>query len=263
LFSGEPSADVRVPGAVIESAAGERISPTWINELGGLTFALGDGPTRRFIKWSPPGGIDLRREADKLRWAATFVTVPPVLQLGSDSEGSWLITSGLRGQNAVTARWKADPATAVAAIGAGLRELHDTLPVADCPFSWSQPDRLAVIDHRIPLLEPSGWRPEHRDLTVGQALARLADPPPVDQLVVCHGDACAPNTLLDDDGTCSGRVDLGALGVADRWADLAIATWSTQWNYGPGWADPLLEAYGIAPDPDRTDYYRLLWDLGP
>jgi hypothetical protein len=53
------------------------------------------------------------------------------------------------------------------------------------------------------------------------------------------------------------------LGVADRWADLAIATWSTTWNYGPGWETALLDAYGIAPDPDRTRYYRLLWDLGP
>jgi kanamycin kinase len=51
--------------------------------------------------------------------------------------------------------------------------------------------------------------------------------------------------------------------VADRWADLAVATWSTSWNYGPGWEAPLLDAYGVAPDPDRTHYYRLLWELGP
>jgi len=35
------------------------------------------------------------------------------------------------------------------------------------------------------------------------------------------------------------------------------------WNYGPGWEDELLRAYGVAPDPVRTAYYRLLWDLGP
>ena len=85
----------------------------------------------------------------------------------------------------------------------------------------------------------------------------------MDEVVVCHGDACAPNTLITDDGRCSGHVDLGALGVADRWADLAIATWSTTWNYGPRWQVPLLDAYGIAPDAERTRYYRLLWDLGP
>lgn len=78
--------------------------------------------------------------------------------------------------------------------------------------------------------------------------------------MVCHGDACAPNTLIDE-GRWSGHVDLGALGVADRWADIAIATWSTQWNYGPGWEPALLDAYGIDPDPERTAWYRLLWDM--
>ena len=79
--------------------------------------------------------------------------------------------------------------------------------------------------------------------------------------MVCHGDACAPNTLIGDDGRWSSHVDLGALGVGDRWADIAIATWSTQWNYGPGWERALLDAYGIEPDPERTAWYRLLWDM--
>lgn len=77
----------------------------------------------------------------------------------------------------------------------------------------------------------------------------MADPPPIDRVDVCHGDACAPNTRVADDGRWSGHVDLGALGVVDRWADLAIATWSTGWNHGPGW------------DPERIDYDRLLCDL--
>ena len=84
-------------------------------------------------------------------------------------------------------------------------------------------------------------------------------PPPVDRLVVCHGDPCVPNTLLDVDGTVTGHVDLGALGVADRWADLAVASWSTVWNFGPGYEVPLLAAYGVEADPVRMDYYRALW----
>ena len=85
----------------------------------------------------------------------------------------------------------------------------------------------------------------------------------MDGLVVCHGDTCAPNTILTNEGRCAGHVDFGALGVADRWADLAVATWSAEWNYGPGWERALLDAYGVRPDHERIRYYRLLWDLGP
>jgi kanamycin kinase len=114
---------------------------------------------------------------------------------------------------------------------------------------------------RAERIDPSAWHPEHRVMAVAEALARLDPPPPPERLVVCHGDSCAPSTLLDRAGGCSGHVDLGSLGVGDRWADLAVATWSTRWNYGPGYELILLDAYGIAPDEERTGYYRLLWDL--
>jgi kanamycin kinase len=100
--------------------------------------------------------------------------------------------------------------------------------------------------------------PERAD---ADTLARLADAPDVVGPVVCHGDACAPNTLLHDDGTWAAHVDLGRLGVADPWADLAIASYSTVWNYGAGYEHFVYEAYGVDPDPDRIAYYRLLWDV--
>ena len=78
--------------------------------------------------------------------------------------------------------------------------------------------------------------------------------------MVCHGDYCFPNALILD-GQVIAFVDLGELGVADRWWDLAVASWSTTWNIGPGWEDAFLETYGIEPDPERISYYRLLYDL--
>lgn len=175
------------------------------------------------------------------------------------------MTTALPGENAVSDRWRAEPATAVRALGAGLRALHDRLPVAGCPFSWSTSKRLARVQRRAAAgaLDPRHWHDVHRDLGVESALHRALNPPAVDKLVVCHGDACAPNTLIDADGSWTGHVDLGDLGVADRWADLAVATWSSVWNYGPGWETPLLTAYGVDPDPERIAYYRLLYDLDP
>jgi kanamycin kinase len=255
-----------VPARVLALAAGGEVRPVWVNQAGGITFEIGGPGRRRFVKWAPrSSGSELVAEAARLAWAEMFITVPPVLGWGGDGAGWWIVTGALGGEMAVTAGWPAEPRTAVTAIGEGLRAMHETLPAGRCPFSWDAGPRLRDIHDRAGRgqLDPAQWHPEHRGLGVGVALSLLADVPPAERLVVCHGDACAPNTLLDGGGRVSGHVDLGALGVADRWADLAVATWSVGWNFGPGWEPTLLDAYGVAPDPDRTRYYRLLYDLGP
>jgi kanamycin kinase len=236
-----PAGQPPVPAAVRRLAAGSPLAAVWENGLGGITFRTGDG---RYIKHGPLNPEStMRGEATRLRWAVGFTPVPVVLEEGADAAHEWLVTAALPGESAVAARWIADAATAVRAIGAGLRALHDALPVAECPFEWDVTSRIenaARRGIRIP--------------------TELRDPPPVDRLVVCHGDACAPNTLIGDDGRWSGHVDLGALGKADRWADIAVAAMSTQWNYGPGWEVALVEAYGVEPDAMRMAYYRNLWN---
>jgi kanamycin kinase len=256
---------VDVPAAVAELADGDEVVPVWRNQMGGLTFRLdGAGGGGRYVKWTAAGTpeIDLAAEAERLRWAQGRVRVPRVLALGSDADGSWLVTAAVPGRSAVDPRWIAEPAAGATAIGRGLRVLHDALAVHDCPFEWGVEGRVARADQRLAAGDgPVSWTDEHRDLGVADARARLAEPPGIDRLVVCHGDACAPNTLLHDDGTFAAHVDLGRLGVADRWADLAIAAWSTEWNYGPGYDGCVYDGYGVAPDRQRIAYYRLLWDL--
>ena len=108
--------------------------------------------------------------------------------------------------------------------------------------------------------DPVDWSVDSRGREV-----RLPDVPvpEIDRLVVCHGDACAPNFLVRPDGTPGGVVDLGSLGVADRWADLAVASMSLHWNYEPVHEELFWETYGIAPDRERIDYYRALWNAEP
>jgi kanamycin kinase len=218
----------------------------WENEEGGLTFRIGEGPSGVHAKWGPPQHRDLfRREADALGWAASWIRVPRVVDIDVDDAdgGVLLVTSTIPARSAVDPLWIARPERAVRACGEGLRAFHDALPVADCPFSWGVAERVAEAAVRG-VTVPDGLRV----------------PPPVDRAVVCHGDPCVPNTLLDDDGAPIAFVDLGALGVADRWADLAVGSMSIEWNYGPGLEHLYFEGYGVDPDPERIEYYRGLWN---
>src|SRR5258706_98975 len=117
IYSGPPPVGTVVPDVVRELAAGDPVHPVWLNQEGGVTFRLGDGAGRRFLKWAPPGkDAGLAAEAARLRWASPYVTVPPVLAEGADATGSWLVTQGIPGEFAVADRWKRDPASTVAEI---------------------------------------------------------------------------------------------------------------------------------------------------
>ena len=264
--AGAPGSAVTLPAEILEFIGGRPWRPVWENHLGSITVKVGHDERPQFVKWVPVGVPgDLAGEATRMRWAGAYTSVPVVVDQVTSDAGSWLVTEALTGGMAVLDRWKERPEIAVRAIGSGLRVFHDALPVADCPFSWSAEDRIGAARQRAEAgeIDPAAWHDVHKPLGAEGALAAVSKPPPVDELVVCHGDTCAPNLLIGDDGEPTGWVDLGDLGVADRWADLAIATWSTTWNYGPGWEGALLEAYGVEPDPGRTAYYRLLYDLGP
>lgn len=225
--------DQAIPDVVVELASGRELELVWRNDLGGLTFRFAD----RFVKWNPRStGIDLLRERDRLEWISARHPAPRVLDSGSDLSAQWLVLTALPGECAVGDRWRARRAEAIRVIATGLRALH-AIPIADFPERWTC----------------EGW--------VGQRPDSLGAAPPVDEPVLVHGDACAPNTIISATGEWVGHVDFGDLAVGDKWADLAIASLSLDWNFGEGYQGEFFDAYGVEPDGDRIRYYRQLWDI--
>lgn len=85
-----------------------------------------------------------------------------------------------------------------------------------------------------------------------------------DERVICHCDLCLPNILIDPDTMrVAGLIDLGRLGVADPYADLALLLA----NARETWPDEVTaraadhefsELYGIDLDAERQRFYLLL-----
>lgn len=199
-----------------------------------------------------------------MRWAGSYVPVPLVLDEGSFDGLEWMLTRALPGVNATAPELLRDPHRLVPILAAGLRTFHEALPVEVCPFDFRVARALEHVNQRLAtgaIDFDRDLHPEHRHLDRAGLLAELQRlRPATEDLVVCHGDYCLPNVLIQG-GRVTGFVDLGELGVANRWWDLAVATWSVTWNLGPGWEDAFLHAYGVPRDDSRIAFYRILYDL--
>jgi aminoglycoside phosphotransferase len=214
---------------------------------------------------------ELVDEHERLDWLAdTDLPSAEVLDWDDDGETATLTTRAVPGVAMSDLAAEVVP-EAIESLGGFLRRLHG-MPRGACPFErW-----LAVT---VPIARVRGDRgqvdegdfdDEREGLTTEALLTDLIEGRPraeeleLGDLVICHGDACLPNFLVDPDSLAvTGMIDVHRLGVADRHLDLALAVRSisdTTLNpaYGPAAAEALLAAYGLPADPWRLDFYRLL-----
>jgi kanamycin kinase len=221
----------------------------------GATVTRRDGVYR---KVSADPRDDLTGEAARLSWLrAHGIPAAEVIT----SEPGLLVTAEVPGRSAAGDWPEADRGRVVDSLADLTRALHG-LPVADCPFdrrlAVTVPQALAAdVDLDDLDDERAGWTRD--DL----AARLLATRPPAEDPVVCHGDLCLPNVVLHPATyEVTGLLDAGRLGVADRWTDLALITRSLvddrNPQYGEQEAERFLSRYGIALDPRKNDFYRLL-----
>lgn len=253
-------ADETVPAHLRDAYADWRWTPAWTYGDHVTTWRLERDDAVLFAKvgWGDPN-YPLTREADAMRWVGRYLRAPRVVE----ATAQWLVTEALAGRDATEKEWCAKPEWLVPIMARGLRTFHDTLPVDDCPFRLTHDDAVAICRDRI----ESGvetiefLHEEHKHLGVQGALDEMvALRPATEDLVVCHGDYCYPNVLIEGDAV-TGYIDLGGLNVADRWWDIAIGMWSTTWNVGPGYEELFLDSYGVELDAPRLKFFRLMYDL--
>jgi streptomycin 3"-kinase len=241
-------------------------TPVTRGESGARVYHSGD----RYAKCVPSEqAAALAAERDRIAWLATTgIPGPEVLEW----HDTCLVTSAVRGVPAdrlpADGLWRAWPA-----ITEAVRALH-ALP--GCRFSRDLRRMFAVArdvvargavrTEFLPVEQQDTPPPELLARLATQVDARLAD----EDLVVCHGDLCLPNIMVDPGtGAVTGFVDLGRLGWADRYADIALLLA----NARETWPDDAMATtadeafardYGIALDPVRQRFYLhldpLTWD---
>ncbi|WKG04475.1 APH(3'') family aminoglycoside O-phosphotransferase [Mycolicibacterium sp. HK-90] len=243
--------------------------PVTGGESGARVFRSADGS--RYAKHAGPAAVDeLAAERDRVSWAHDH-GLPGAAVIDwttADDGGGVLITSAVAGVAADQVP-ESVLRTAWPSVVAAVRDLHG-IAVDECPYRRDL-DVMLTRARRVvgaDAVNPEFLRDEDRVVPAAELLARvegeagLRRRQEVADQVVCHGDLCLPNVLIDPDRfTVAGFIDLGRLGVADRHADLALLLANTA-DAVPGFAEDaasgLAAGYPVEVDQDRLRFYLAL-----
>lgn len=261
----EVCAAVPVPPCMSDKLAGYEWARDHVGESGGEVYHLYGKPSAPdlFLKTGKDlTADDIAGEMVKLRWLAGYLPVPAVKYFVSTPEEAWLLMTALPGETAYQVL-EAKPQFRLAVVDAlakFLRQLH-AIPVNECPFNADYTYRLANARARIDagLVEEDDFDEEREGWTaeqVWEAMNRLLPLSP--DPVVTHGDFSLDNLLMLE-GQIVGCIDVGRVGVADRYQDLAIL-WNCLGEFDASLQERLLAQYGIAPADQRKLQFHLLLD---
>lgn len=203
---------------------------------------------------------DLVDEMTRLRWLGAYLPVPALVAFAIQAGTGWMVTSRMAGRTAyqiLEAAPEQAPALAES-LGQFLRRLHG-IPAERCPFNADHRLRLAAAKDRLDagLVAEDEFDEARQGMSAkavwGEMLAAL---PPAFDRVVTHGDFSLDNLFVEG-GAVTGCIDLGRVGIADPWQDLAIL-WHSLAEFGDEAPRRMLAAYGIALDAEKRDFHLRL-----
>ncbi len=263
---GEPPETLTVSPVLLGVGGGDWL-PVTTGESGAAVFHSADAT--RYAKCVPAAdAASLKAERDRITWLnGQDVPGPQVLDWHSGDVGACLVTSSVSGVPAdqVSAE---DLRVAWERIADTVCRLHE-VPVSQCPFRRDLDAMVAMARDVVArdAVNPEFLPVEQQNTPTAELLEHLTRQVPrrreqeAADTVVCHGDLCLPNIILDPQTlNVSGFIDLGRLGLADRYADLALLLT----NARETWMDEeraraadltFAERYGIALDHDRLRFY--------
>ena len=260
----KPGAPGVVPTSLAEAVAGMSWARDLVGAAGARVHRL-HAPDRATLYLKQGQGEvadEVTAEMVRLRWLGQHWPTPEVRGFVSVGDEAWLLMSaipGLTAQQELEARPEGRVAVATS-LAQHLRGLH-ALSVDLCPFNAQHPLRLLQARERIDAgqVDQSDFDDERAGLTPEQVFAQLADLLPMDSdLVVTHGDYSLDNILLHE-GRVTGVIDVGRVGIADHYQDLAIL-WNGLGELGEDLQALFLRAYGIIEPDQRKLQFHLALD---
>ena len=206
-------------------------------------------------------------------WSEGKIPVPKILCHEVEDGISYLLMEKMEGVMACSESLLEQPEVLTRALADGMRLLWQT-DTAGCPRKRTLPQLLEEARYNIGngRVDMDNVQPE----TFGEngfrdpddLLNWLVNHPIPSEPVLSHGDYCLPNIFVKN-GHFRGFIDVGDLGVGEKWRDIALCYRSLRDNWDGAYGgkvydfDPnlLFEALEIEPDWEKIRYHLLLDEL--
>ncbi len=215
-------------------------------------------------------------ERDIVEWLNGRIAVPNIAAYCVENDKAYTLMTRVTGKMLCDEEFLNDSSRLIKLMAEGLRILWD-VKVDGCGLRVSRLEerlkkaRQNVENGLVDVLDAESETFGEGGYANPEALLQwLEQNRPQEDIVLTHGDFCLPNIFAEND-KISGFIDLGKMGPADRWQDLALALRSLKHNalgvYNNGKAyfnfEPqmLLDELGIEMDEEKYKYYLLLDQL--
>ena len=210
-----------------------------------------------------------------MNWSQDFVIVPKILCFEQTDEFDFLLMSKITGKMACDSDFLENSDLLLELLAKTLKQMW-SVDVKNCPRVNSLENKLALAEYflnhnlvDVEDAEPSTFGPDGFE-NPKELLKWLKENQPKDfEPVLSHGDFFLPNVFIGDD-KFSGFVDIGRMGIADKYQDIALCYRSLKHNFSGKFGGKIyggfdekmfFDALGIEPDFEKIRYYILVDEL--
>lgn len=217
---------------------------------------------------------EIKNEYSIMKWLEQSEKLPHVLAYEQQEQQSYLLMSKMQGELSCDKQYMTRPEVLFRIVTEGMKWLW-SVDISDCPCNNTLAHKLKQAEFQVThgLVDLENTEPEtfsENGFANPEALLQwLYENQPKEELVLSHGDYCLPNIFAKEDAFC-GFVDVGRMGIADKWQDIALCYRSLAHNfagkyngisYGTFDASLFFEMLGVEPDWKKIRYYILLDEL--
>lgn len=209
-------------------------------------------------------------EALNMTWLKKYCKVPEIHRYGMVKDNYYCMMEYLPGVMFQELLDSYDVKDVVKTYASLIRQFHDIDPVG-LPHNHSLEQKLKHVEYCMEkqLINTDHFERELKQYTIEEIYQKIQTYLPIEEdLVLCHGDICMPNIMMNG-LELSGYIDIVGIGVCDRHLDLAIGLRSLRYNlelyryeFNQEVVDLFLETYGIKElEKEKVEFYILLDEL--